>query len=186
VKAVSEQQVAQVQEGAAASWGNLGQAVVDALTDDTVSRLAERLTRWAELLARPEWEELVQAALPLLPHVRRFLEALRPLVEAGLLERLAAWLGLAMAVEDAVTPNQVQRLVQEGEELLTLAHRVMTQNPADLWMQGLSTVSEAWKESAQTARPVGLWSLVRRLRHDPQVQRLLAFLLALAERAGRA
>jgi uncharacterized protein YjgD (DUF1641 family) len=159
--------------------GLLLSAMEDALSDPAIERAAALGGEWLALLGAPEVRRFARAMLPLLPHLSRAAEHLRPMVEAGLLDRLLELLGVGVAALDALTPLQVERLAAEAEGLVTLLTNVMTEDPAVVWRASLQRVLSTWEDPQAAARPVGLGDLLR-LRRDPQVQRVLRALLALA------
>jgi hypothetical protein len=162
-----------------AGYGALLGALEAALTDQSVERLTDLVVPWAALIGSAEVRDLVDALGPLLPELSRFVRRLTPLVQAGLLDRLVEVATLGMAVLDAVTPLQAERLAVEAEGLTTLAHNVMTEDPALFWRVGLDRLLDTWEGLGERPRPVGLGELLR-LRRDPGVQRALRTLLALA------
>jgi uncharacterized protein YjgD (DUF1641 family) len=183
-----ERSEAMPRDSAAAAPGLAGYAALlgaldAALTERSVERLAEMGEGWLSVLGSPQVRELVEASLPLLPHLTRFLERLRPMLEAGLLDRLAELLTLFTAVVDAVTPLQAERLAVELEGLVTLANNVMTEDPAIVWRASLDRVLRTWEEVGVSPRPVGLGDLLR-LRKDPALQRALRALLSLSQAAS--
>jgi uncharacterized protein YjgD (DUF1641 family) len=171
---------AQIRQGYTALLG----AVDSALTDAAVERWTALGEEWLGLLGSSQVRDLVAETLPLLPYLTEFVRRLRPMVEAGLLDRLLELATLLTAVLDAVTPMQAERLAVEAEGLATLANNVMTEDPAIVWRASVDRLLTTWQEAGESPKPVGLGELLR-LRRDPAVQRALRALLRLAHEAPR-
>jgi uncharacterized protein YjgD (DUF1641 family) len=158
-------------------YASLLKALDGAVTDAGVERMVDAFAPWLAVAGSPDVRELAAEVAHLAPHLTRFARRLRPMVEAGLLDRLVELMGLAGAVLDAVTPLQAERLAVELEGLATLANNVMTEDPAIVWRSSLERILGTWEEGGE-ARPLGLGDLLR-LRRDPGVQRALRAMLAL-------
>jgi uncharacterized protein YjgD (DUF1641 family) len=165
---------------AAEALRGLAAAVQDALGDEMIGRMSELAVRLLPLVASPAAEETLGAVNAMLPAIARFTRRLQPMVEAGVLDRLADLLELAMAASDAVTAEQVERLADRGQRLLALADDVMRRDPALLWEKGIATATEAWRASADTGSPSGTLGLLAAWLFDPAARRMLAFLLSVA------
>lgn len=88
-------------------------AAEDALTDDTVTRLAAVLGGGLELLDRVNRSGMAQA-----------LPALVRLVESGDLERLQGIVRLAAAIEDSLSDDIVKRVAEVATELAALVDKL--------------------------------------------------------------
>ena len=153
------------------------------VSDATLQKTLDLVMTWGEVLGRPEVQAFVSRLVPVLPRATAFIERLEPLLEAGLLERLADLASLYLAVADAVTPGEVEHLMQEGEALLSLANRVMTRDPANVFETGLSAAREAWTQAGR-AQPSGMLRMLLSMRSDPKLRRTLGFMLALSHTLG--
>jgi uncharacterized protein YjgD (DUF1641 family) len=156
----------------------------DALTDDTVSRLAATVGEGVALLDRINRSGITRA----LPTITR-------LVESGDLERLAGFVRLVAALEDSLSDDIVNRLATVATELAALVDK-LARNPGFLRLIdvlardevqcGLIDLAEsacaAKRELAQQPAPAGGVLGLVRLASDPGTQSALRFVSRVAAR----
>lgn len=128
--------------------------------------------------AEEAWTQVREALAPLLPHLSRTVADLTPLVQQGALSGVAEALGLLLAVRDALTDNQVERLAQDATELLLLVDRLFALDPVHFMDTARRATDQAWAQAQSDPPRGGLLGLLRALG-EPEVRKGLGFALAL-------
>jgi uncharacterized protein YjgD (DUF1641 family) len=159
----------------------------DAVTDDTVTRLAATVGNGLDLLDRVN-RSGVGGALPTITRM----------VESGDLERLASLARLVGALEDSLSDDIVKRLATVATELAALVDK-LARNPGFLRLIdvlgrdevqcGLIDLAEsacaAKRELAQQPAPGGGVFSVLRIASDPDTQSALLFFSQVAGQMRR-
>lgn len=150
----------------------------DALTDDTIGRLAATLTGGLDMLDKANRSGVVKA-----------LPAIAQLVENGDLDRIVHLARLVGSAEDAITDDMIGRLARVATEGLYMVDR-MTRSAGFMRMieilerddiqdgltQLLQAVSKASEDTRTSPAPKGGLGSAARLLSDPDTQSALQLL----------
>lgn len=166
----------------------LAGAVEAALTPGTVDRLAtlaERLGNVLDTLTSPEVLALAEQVRTSAPALTRLLRRLEELDRTGALDLLLDLAGALGALSHSLSDAMVQRAADTLRSVAEVGDLAVSSGLADRAPALAAALRQAGAEAAADPGRLGLFGLIRALR-DPEVQRSLKFLLAVARHVPKA